>query len=119
MTCLLSSSRRHSKGASGSSGQLRARELRPWELRRAEDATVGEEGVQGVRTFLCPSRGTGSLAEPRSRGAYPGCWWVWPRRVWGGPGLEGGGRKWPEGGGRPDWRAATLSGEGREDTGKG
>lgn len=72
--------------------------------------------MQGVRTFPCPSRGTGSLAETRGRGAYPGCWWVWPRRVWGGPGLEGGGRKWPEGDGRLDWRAATLSGEGGGET---
>lgn len=36
--------------------------------------------------------------------------------MWGGPGLEGGGRKWPEGDGRLDWRAATLSGEGGGET---
>lgn len=72
--------------------------------------------MQGMRTFPCPCKGMGSLEEPRGRGAYPGCWWVWPRRVWGGRGPEGDGRKWPEGGGRLDWRAATLSGEGGGET---
>lgn len=65
-----------------------------------------------MRIFFCFSRGMGSLAEFRGRGVYFGCWWVWFRRVWGGSGFEGDGRKWLEGGGRSDWRVVTLSGEG-------